>query len=267
MNFKYVDATGHVHPFIGEVGKIVIYGNGNKLFERELPFETYTIETPDNGESKLKSVYRGEPVTVTLASEIKTARKENLNRKDNYTLAYTPEYFKWERRTALYIHVSEIDVTDLGNMLAMETQEEKNYLHAFVLHFNGPVTFERLHAEFMQVGGDWKIPDGGRWSNSYGTLERPCYDTYDFTNSPFERARKKGKGVVKRYITFETIEQGAEIVTTERYYTKTVYSADRERKNAIAKKLNDSGLWHDNTKWSHYDIDKLETALGYKLGV
>ena len=41
MNFKYVDTAGQVHSFIGEIGKIVIYGNGNKLFERELSLETY----------------------------------------------------------------------------------------------------------------------------------------------------------------------------------------------------------------------------------
>lgn len=268
MNFKYKDCNGNILPVNGEVGKIVIYGNGNKLFERELNLETYTIKTTDSGEEKLSSVYRGEPVTVTLLSEVKTARKENLNRKDNYTLAYTPEYFKWERRAALYIHVSEVDVTDLGNVLAMETAEEKNYLHAFILHFNGPVTFERLHAEYIQCDGSWTIPDNGCWrSDTYGTLERPCYDTYDFTDSPFERARKKGKGVVKRYITFETIERGAEIVTAERYYTKTVYSADRERKNAIADKLNASGVYSDRERWSHYDIDKLEKALGRKLEV
>jgi len=267
MNFKYKDCNGNVLPVNCEVGKIVIYGNGNKLFERELTLETYTIKETDNGEKKLSSVYRGEPVTVTLSSEVKTARKENLNRKDNYTLAYTPEYFKWERRAALYIYVSEVDVTDLGNMLAMETVEEKNYLHAFVLHFNGPVTFERLHTEYIQCDGAWTIPDNGRWSDSYGTLERPCYDTYGFTNSPFKRAREKGKGVVKRYITFETIERGAEIVTAERYYTKTVYSADRERKNAIADKLNASGVYSDRERWSHYDIDKLEKALGRKLEV
>lgn len=266
MNFKYIDNTGNLKAVNAEVEKIVIYGNGKKLFERELCLETYTIKENDNREAKLQSVYRGEPVSVTLASEVKTARKENLDRKDNYILSYTPEHFKWERRAALYIHVSEIDVTDLGNVLAMETKEEKNYLHAVVLHFNNPVTFQRLHAEYIQCDGSWKIPDNGRWSNAYGTPETPCYDTYDFSDSPFEKSRKRGKGVIKRYVTFETIERGAEIVTAERYYTKTVYSDERKRKNAIADKLNASGIY-DRDKWSHYDIEKLESALGYKLTI
>lgn len=265
--FSYFNSTGNIRPVNAEINRIVIYGNGCKLFDRELPLDTFTIEQPDNGEHKLHSVYHGAPVEITLNTEVKTARKENLNRKDNYTLTYTPEYLHWERRAALYIHISEIEVTDLGNMLAMETKEEKNYLHAFVLHFNGPVTFDRLHADFIQCDDKWTIQDGGKWSECYGTPEKPCYAPYDFTNSPFEKSRAKGKGVVKRYIVPELIEHGAEIVVTERYYTKTVYSPERERKNAIAKKLNDSGEWCDGTKWSHYDVDKLEKALGYKLGV
>ena len=158
MKFSYFDSNRTIQTVNAEINRIVIYGNGCKLFDRELPLDTFTIEQPDNGEHKLHSVYHGAPVEITLNTEVKTARKENLNRKDNYTLTYTPEYLHWERRTALYIHISEIEVTDLGNMLAMETKEEKNYIHAFVLHFNGPVTFDRLHADFIQCD-DYLVED------------------------------------------------------------------------------------------------------------
>lgn len=264
MEFRYTDNNGNLIPVINNIDKLVIYGNGRKYFEREFGMDAYEVVTNDSGEKTLRSIYHGLPVAVTLSHEVKTARKENLNRKDNYTLTYTPELFQWERRTAIYIHISEIEVFDLGDILAMETKEEKNYLHAFILTFHGPTVFERLHAEYIQCDDNWKIPDGGRWSECYGTVEKPCYEPYDFTNSRFERSRRKGKGVIKRYITPEVIEHGAEIVVTERYYSKTVYSPDRIRKNAIAEKLNNSGLWHNET-FSHYDVDKLETALGYKL--
>ena len=266
MNFKWITEDGRAHAINNEVAKIVIYGHGVKLFERELSMEAYEIKQNKNGEDKLCELYHAAPIAVTLHGEVKTARKENLNRKDNYTLTYSPEYLKWERRTCLYIHESEIAVTDLGDVLSMETAEEKNYLHAVKLHFNGETTYQRFHAEFMQVGDDWKIPDGGRWSNSYGTPERPCYDTYDFTNSPFEKSRAKGKGVVKRYCTVETLDAGAEIIAAECYYTRTEESADRKRKRAIADKLNASKEY-SNKEWSHYDITRLEKALGYQLTI
>lgn len=263
MNISFKDTNGSRLP-LEHVAKIVIYGNGYKLFERETDLEAYTIKPNANGEDKLSSLYRAAPVEITLNGEVKTARKENLTRKDNYTLTYTPEYLKWERRTALYIHESEISVTDLGDVLSMETDEEKNYLHAVRLHFNGPTTYQRAHSERIPAGKGWKIPDGGRWSDAYGTEERPCYDIpsrYAIANHP-----ELENCVIKRWITVETLPAGAEIITTERYYTRMEESAERKRKRAIADKLNQSIQYRNsNEKWSHYDITKLESALGYTL--
>ena len=262
MNINFKDMNGKPLP-LDYIGKVVIYGHGVKLFEQENDLEAYEEIINSYGNNQLRNVYHSSPVTVTLAGPVKDARKENLNRRDNYTLRYTPEYLHWERRTALYIHESEISVTDLGDMLANETDEERNYLHAVRLHFNNPVTFERLHAEHIEVPGDWKLPEGCRWSDSYGTEERPNYDTYDYTNSRFEKIRAKGKGVIKRWRTLETVES-TDYITTERYYTRMEESPERMRKRAIAEKLNQSGKYSAN-KWSHYDITTLENALGYKL--
>ena len=263
MNITFKNANGNTLP-LAHVAKIVIYGNGLKLFERESDLDAYTIKPNANGENKLHSLYRAAPVEITLTGEVKTARKENLSRKDNYTLTYTPEYINWERRTALYIHVSEIEVTDLGDVLSMETDEEKNYLHAVKLRFNGPTTYQRTHIERIPAGKNWKIPDGGRWSDAYGTEDRPCYDTpsrYAIANNP-----ELENCVIKRWITVETLPAGAEIITAERYYTKTIESDERKRKNAIAEKLNTSGEYNRD-KWSHYDVTRLEKALGYTLHI
>ena len=268
MNFKWIDENGHAHSMNNEIGKIVIYGNGAKLFERETNIETYKIEKNANGEDKLFNLYHDAPICIELSSAPKAARKENLNRKDNYTLTYTPDYLRYERRTALYIHESDIEVTDLGDVLSMETDEEKNYLHAVKLHFNNSTTYQRFHIEHIECDSDWTIPGRGRWSDAYGTEECPCYDTYDYTNHPREFIRAKGKGVIKRWTTTETLPAGAEIITAERYYTKTVESDERKRKNAIAEKLNQSGQYNNSRdRWSHYDITKLEKALGYKLAI
>ena len=263
MNIRWYSEDGRQHA-INHVDKVVIYGHGVKLFERETDIPAYTIKTK-NGEQRLFEAFHGGPVAVTLHGDVKNARKENLNRKDNYVITYHPEYWKTETRYAIYIHESEIDVTDLGDIVSMETEEEKNYLHAVKLHFNGKTVFNRYNVEHIQVDGNWKIPDGGRWGSGYGTEERPTYDTYDYTNSISEKKRKNCKGVIKRWITTETIEN-AEIITAERYYTKTDYSDERKRKNAIAEKLNASKEYN-NDKWSHYDITKLERALGYKLSI
>ena len=270
MNITFKDITGNPLPLDSTIDKIIIYGDGAKLFERETDIEAYEITTNDNGEKKLRSIYHGAPVAITLQKPVKTARKENLNRTDNYTLKYTPTYCTWERRTALYIHNSEIEVTDMGDILSMETADEKNYLHTVKLNFMHPATFHRYNVEHIQCDGNWTIPDNGKWATgigAFGTEEAPIYDTYDYTDSPFPRSRAKGKGVVKRWITPETIEN-AEIIATERYYSRTEESPERKRKNAIALKLNQSEEYkHSNHTWSHYDITKLESALGYKLTV
>lgn len=264
MNINFKDMNGRPLP-LDIIGKVVIYGDGKKLFERENDLEASEYYINSYGNKQLRSVYNSSPLTVILRGPVKDARKENLNRRDNYTLRYTPEHLPWERRTALYIHRSEINITDLGDLLAFETDEERNYLHAVKLQFTSPVVFERLHAEHIQVPGDWKLPEGCRWSDCYGTEEHPCYDTYDFTDSHHEKLRAKGKGVIKRWRTFETVED-AEYICAERYYTKTEESPDRLRKRAIAEKLNNSKEYSAD-KWSHYDITKLENALGYKLSL
>ena len=248
-----------------DIGKIVIYGHGVKLYETDNgQFEQCSIKANDNGINKVSSIYGGEVYAITLEKPIKRANKENLNRNDNYTLTYSPDYCRWEKRKALYIHESEINVTDLGLVLAFETEEEKQYLQTVKLCFKYPITVTTLHAEKIPCSGDWKIPDKGRWGSGYGTEETPCYDTYDTTESAFAKRHNipAEKGVIKRWKTLDVIEN-ARIICTERYYRKTEYSPERERKNAIAKALNDSKQF--STSFSHYDIDKLEKVLNITL--
>lgn len=252
-----ITANGFKAPY--EFGKIVIYGHGVKLFERD-DLQAFEMRKQGNGAETLSEVYRGSPIAITLAGEIKRAIKENLNRKDNYTLTYSVDYLPRERRQALYIHESEIAVDDLGELLAMETPDEKCYLHAVRLRFFHPVTVEQLHIEQIQCGNDWTIPDNGRWGDGFGTEERPTYGLYDYTDSSVERLRAKGKGVIKRWISNERRESG-DILSAFRTYSRIEYSEDRKRRVRIAEKLKAGGL----RDFSYYDVEKLEKALGVTL--
>ncbi|MBQ1776605.1 MAG: hypothetical protein IIZ93_00465 [Acidaminococcaceae bacterium] len=252
-----ITANGVKAPY--EFGKIVVYGHGEKLFERD-SLDVFEMKIDRHGVETISESWHGSPVAFSLVGEIKKALKENLNRKDNYVLLYTPEYFPRERRTALYIHESEIAVEDLGDLLAMQTKDEKCYLHTVRLRFRLPVTFSRPHVEHIQCGNDWRIPDGGHWGDGFGTVERPCYEPYDYTDSPREEFRKKGKGVIKKWFEPETVP-GCEFLSTFRTYSRIEYSEERKRRDRIAEKCKAGGL----RDFSHYDVEKLEKALGVTL--
>ncbi len=242
-----ITANGFKAPY--EFGKIVIYGNGVKLFERD-DLQAYEKRVQSNGAEWLTEVYRGGPVAITLAGEIKRAVKENLNRKDNYILSYPVEYFPRERRQALYIHESEIEVDDLGEMLSMETGDTKYFLHGVRLRFVHPFAVERANIEKIPCLGDWKIPDGGRWGDGFGTVEHPQYSIWE-----------KGPGVIKRWFSTEQRKNGGEMLSAFRTYCRIEHSQEYERRERIAEKLKAAGL----RNFSQYDVDTLEKALGVKL--
>lgn len=242
-----ITANGFKAPY--EFGKIVIYGHGEKLFERD-DLQAFELRKQANGAEHLTEVYRGGPVAITLAGEIKRAIKENLNRKDNFTLTYPVEYFPRERRQALYIHESEIAVEDLGEVLAMETEEQKCYLHGVRLRFLHPFAVERANIEKIPCMGNWKIPDGGRWGDGFGTEEHPQYSIWE-----------KGHGVIKRWFSTEQRESGGEILSAFRTFSRIEYSPERERRQRIAEKLKAAGM----RNFSFYEVAQLEKALGIKL--
>lgn len=246
------------------IRRIVIYNNGEKLFTRDEGQLTAYEQIKNNyGNMMLHEIYGGEPVEINLKNEIKNARIENLNRKDNYFINFSPDYDRHSIYKALYINANEISVENAGDMLAAETKDEKNYLKAAKLTFHCPVKFNRYHIEHIQADDHWKIPDNGKWGEYYGKENAPCYYPYDYTDSPFEKSRKMGKGVIKRWFTTETIENGAEILATERYYTKTEYSEDRKRRMQVADFLKEKRVFYRDV--SHYELEKLESVLKIKL--
>ena len=267
---KIYNASG-IEQQTHDIEKLVIYGHGKILYQIERNcFERCNLTENKAGEKKVDTIYNGYLESIVLSGEIKRALKENLDRKDNYTLNYKSEFSFKGTCKALYIHESEIQVVDLGDVLAMETDEEKNYLHTCKLIFKNPIEVRNLHCEKIPCDDHWTIPGPGKWGNYYGTKDCPMYDTYNNEENPFSKRRAekdptyniKEKGVIKRWYTIDTIENAA-IYCTERYYTKTEYSEERKRKNALADALNNSGLFKE--RFSNYDIDKLEKVFNITL--
>lgn len=222
----------------GDVKKIVIYGGGKILFQIN---QDYLEEYGTNNRGIYTAAYGGRVHAMNLKTAPKRAIKENLERKDNYYLKYRGDY-SWESGKVLYIHGSEINVIDDGEKLAMETEEEKNYLHAFTLENNAGFVMKRLHCErVFDAGPKWTIPDGGKWGSGYGPEDAPQYDlSHD------------DKWVLKKWFTFETVTQ---LKTAQRFYTRCEYSENRKRAKEIAKRCNENNVFYKDV--SFYEIEKL----------
>lgn len=242
-------------------GKIVIYGNGKILYK--IDSDCFEIRAIDKKSKEMKltdSFYSHNGITeitkLYLNKELKKANKENLDRKDNYYISWSPDYCTWEKRKAVYIHVSEIGVTDLGDILAMETKDEKNYLHTVKLSFNCKIEHRIKNIEkiYLKDGECWSIPEGGKWSSCYGSLEAPCYEVFDENDYIFTKKENPGKGVLKKWFSFEEVEKPV-IIACERYYTKRIESAERTKRRELAEILNKAKLSYT---FSHYDIERLE---------
>lgn len=63
------------------------------------------------------------------------------------------------KKTALYVHVSEVNVENLGEFVAMEHNGEKDYLYGYKLTFNHGARAAFAHVKRMCVPGSWTIPD------------------------------------------------------------------------------------------------------------
>lgn len=252
---KFTTTEGRQIP-TADVGKIVIYGNGKIYYTDErAELKSYELRQNRYGHDMLSTVTDRKLISVQLRQEPKQARKENLNRTDNYFLLYERNYWP-EISKALYIHISEIDAQPLGDVLAMEDDEERNYLAAARLRFRNGTEFELVHYDRLPYDPDFTIPEpDGRWSeHRIGTKGAPCYHLVDRTKAIF---RKRDEKFIVRCWAETVREENAETICAQAYYTKTEYSPERERKNRIAEALS-AEL---GKSISHYDIDKIEKVL------
>ncbi len=251
----------------GNIDKLIVYGNGKKYVE----IDTGRIEpkfTNKNrfGNLELSTKYHFSIDEIKLTGEVKRANKENLSRKDNYLLRINSERGTWYRRTvyALYIHESECDVVDMGEMIAHQTDDETDYLHAYALTFANPVLirdaiFEKIVCDNFDFPMDARIGDG------IGTKENPVYDYFDTSDfvSRFNKKtganKKPEKGVMKKYWSVEPSEET--IIVAPGPYCRFEYSDRRKEADGLAKIIGDA-IGH---RLSHYDIEKLQKVVEIKV--
>lgn len=230
------------------ISRLVIYGNGKKLFEKER--DLATVSTGNGG--TLDRI-----VSFNLSQEPKNARKENLNRKDNYYLTYTPEYFRNERRTALYVHVSEIEVENLGEKIHNQHDGETDFIYHYKLIFKNGGTIRKVNFERLNVPDGWTIPEeeqktGAHWSKFLG-------DYNNAYNIPSERTRKRAVenglpdfNLIHWYITTEPL---AENYYTGDYISRIERDDARKDREKIAEIIS-SCLYGNNTV-SHYEVARM----------
>lgn len=241
------------------IDRLVIYGHGEKLFTKDRNLAKISTYSPEA--NTIRDAYYDRITSVNLATEPKTARKENLNRTDNYYLTYKGEW-RNERKTALYIHESEISVEALGETIALSTKDEKTFIYGYKLTFKNGATAHFLKYEHLNVPDSFIPPHGwNQWKD--GEMYKVIDD--DTQRRRKELAEATGKeykpaNVLKEYIVSEAI--------TENYYTadyihRTEKSEHRQKCEALAKAFNEVigadkfSYWHIEKLLKEYKIEKI----------
>lgn len=243
-----------------QFNKLVIYGNGEVLFAKERDLSNYATLKDGKPAGNLDRI-----ISFNLMQEPKNARKENLNRTDNYYLTYHPEYWRSERRTALYVHISEIDAVNLGEIVHMQHNGETDYIEAFKLIFKHGGEIKKVNVDRLSVPEGWTIPEeeqknGAHWKRGLGDFNN-SYDTPSSERKSFFQKKHPDQpdyNLIHWYITTEPL--------TENYYTGDYISrikkdADREQRDRIAEIMTE--CTHGSI--SHYDVEKMLEKLNITI--
>lgn len=246
--------------------KLVIYGGGAVLMEKTRDiFKLGTLK--DDG--AIQTSYGDTITSFNLSSAPKNARKVNLNRTDNYIVKYQCEYWR-EKKTALYVHISEVDFVNLGEFVAFEHDGEKDYLFKYSLAFKHGATARVVCCDRLKVAGDWTIPEsehaaGAHWKRGLGDFNN-SYDTVSADDLGRINARRVARGLPEldyNLVHWYYVERALDVnyYTSEGFHKieKDAARADREKIAAAFNKV------LNGDKLSHYDIDKLLTVANITL--
>jgi hypothetical protein len=218
---------------IDEFSRMVVYDNGKILFEKGRDFDR--IGTFEEGKYFYEYFDRIEFFNLP---DVKNARKENLFRKDCYFLRYTDPVFTWERKQALYIHVSCIEFEDLGEHVAVEHDGEKDFHHYYRLHFPDGFRYKHRNYERMNVSDDWKLPDGATWDHGQN-----CYTPVDKEdwNRNKQIAEKHGVPFEPYNMIHEWTSEkyGYDVVFPTDKFTRIEYDKARQDRERIADLMNE----------------------------
>lgn len=239
----------NLNSYPTQINKIVIYKDGEKLAE----IEKLSDLLP--GLDRVEAFY--------LPEEPKTARKENLNRKDIYTLRGFASYdtrHQWPK-IALYIPADMVQFESLGEFCAMEHDGEKDYLYKYHLTLPAADTLRR-HCERLNVPADWTPPAGGHWRRGLGDYN----DAYDIiSEEQQELRRKQAEKRGEEYEPYNVVhwtetrqtEKGLQVETTSTGHHRIERDDARQERERLAAKLSEILT---NCHISHYDVARLEAA-------
>ncbi len=240
------------------IGKLVIYRDGVVLFEKGRDLSR--VGTFEKG--RVNNSASDRVVSFNLSSAPKNARKVNLTRKDNFFVKYEDGNYIRERKTALYIHASEVSVENLGEFVSMEHDGEKDYLNAYKLIFNHGARVRVLRVEKLSVPGSWTIPEeerkaGAHWYSFLGDHNN-SYETVSAEELQRINARRRALGLPEENYNvrhwFFKYQDTKENYYTSDFLTRIEKNSDRVEREKIAAALN-AVLGRD--KLSHYDVEKL----------
>lgn len=238
------------------IGKLVIYGDGKILLEKTRDLNNVML-------TEGKTEFTQGRIEFYLSDTPKNARKENLNRKDCYFLNYTDTHNGYynERKTALYVHESEISVTNLGEYVSMNSNGETCYLYRYALNFKNGFEYNEVNSEKMLVDGKWTLPSGAKW-HTMGDYN----NTYDVISKDQSEFYKKRHPDSPEYnLVHWTIERKT---ASTNYYSSETYhriekTEDRKEREKLADILN-SALG-SSSHLSHYDIEELLKVVDIKI--
>lgn len=248
MKFYHNNERQEVEPVKG----YIIYGGGAILYQTTREPEPQTTKLTKEGEPQLSPIYGEDLEAINLLQPIKRANKENLTRKDNYKLFVHGKY-SFDSGYMIYLHISEFGAVEpLGDVLSLQTEEEKNYLKACRVSFRD-ITIKESKLERLPYDPQFTPPEGCSWSDGYGTKEKPRFSVFEGFNM---HGHEKKPAILKKWIEYNSYNNFT-CIFTEPYYSKTIKTEDRKRKERLAALINEKCPLY-GYKLSHYDITKLE---------
>lgn len=248
-----------------QFSKLVIYGGGEVLLEKTRDIKK--IGTFDGG--KVKTDYFDHLTTFNLSMEPKNARKINLNRTDNFFIKYACKWWP-EKKIALYVHVSEVNVENLGEFVDMEHDGEKDYLYGYKVTFNHGARAVFVHTKKLCVPGSWTIPEeekkaGAHWSRGLGDYNNSykviTAEEIEPRNAFLEKVGRPAEkyNLIHHFLTFEDVDTN--YYTSEGFH-KIEKDSARDDREKIAAALNNA---LGSGKFSHYDVEKLLKVVNITL--
>ena len=108
-----------------------IYDKGKVLYSSN---RSYLEKNSISDDGKTES-FRNYRIESFIIENPKRANKLNLNRKDNFFINENLKYSINNKSKVLYVHVSNITVEKIGEVIGVKTKDETNFINAYKLNF------------------------------------------------------------------------------------------------------------------------------------